>query len=67
MNEHIWTAIGTNIEIRWRMAGWVPPSEMQEYRNKWKYYQNLPMRHLDDAAKEQYEHVMRKAKIARIR
>jgi hypothetical protein len=49
------------------MNGWVPPSELQEYRDKWKYYQNLPLRNLDDAAKEQYEQVLRKAKIARIR
>jgi hypothetical protein len=67
MNEHIWTAVGTNIEVRWRMAGWVPPSEVQEYRNKWKYYQNLPLRNLDDAAKEQYEQVMRKAKVLRVK
>ena len=55
MNEHIWTAAGTDITIRWRLAGWTPPSELQEYKDKWKYYQNLPLRNLDDAAKEQYE------------
>ena len=67
MNEHIWTATGTNIEVRWRLAGWIPPSDLLEYQNKWKYYQNLPMRNLDDSAKEQYEHVMRKAKVIRIK
>ena len=67
MNEHIWTATGTNIEVRWRLAGWIPPSELLEYQNKWKYYQNLPMRNLDDSAKEQSEHVMRKAKVIRIK
>ena len=35
--------------------------------HKWKYYQNLPLRNLDDAAKEQYEQVLRKAKVARIK
>jgi len=67
MNEHIWTAAGTDITLRWRLAGWVPPSELQEYRDKWKYFQNLPLRNLDDTAKEAYEHVLRKAKVTRIK
>ena len=68
MNDnYIWTAPGTDITARWRLQGWVPPSEQQEYRDKWKYYQNLPLRNLDDAAKEQYEQVLRKAKVARIK
>jgi hypothetical protein len=67
MNEHIWTTSGTDITIRWRIFGWVPPSELQEYRDKWSYYQNLPLRRLDDQAKEQYEQVLRKAKVARIK
>jgi hypothetical protein len=66
-NEHIWTRPGTDISLRWRLNGWIPPSEVQEYKDKWKYYQNLPLRQLDDAAKEQYEAVLRKAKVARIR
>jgi len=66
MTEYIWTAPGTDVTIRWRLHGWVPPSELQEYRDKWKYYQNLPLRNLDDQAKEQYEQMLRKAKIARI-
>ena len=65
-NEYIWTASGTDITIRWRIYGYVPPSEIQAYRDKWKYYQNLPLRHLDDAAKEQYEAVLRKAKVRRV-
>jgi hypothetical protein len=67
MNEHIWTTSGTDITIRWRIFGWVPPSELQEYRDKWSYFQNLPLRRLDDQAKEQYEQVLRKAKVSRIR
>jgi hypothetical protein len=67
MKDHIWTASGTDISIRWRIAGWVPPSELHEYRDKWKYYQNLPLRSLDDRAKEQYEQVLLKAKVARIK
>jgi IS1 family transposase len=67
MNEHIWTTSGTDITIRWRLVGWLPPSELQEYRDKWSYYQNLPLRRLDDQAKEQYEQVLRKAKVARIK
>ena len=67
MNEHIWTTSGTDITIRWRLHGWVPPSELHEYRDKWSYFQNLPLRRLDDQAKEQYEQVLRKAKVSSIR
>ena len=65
--EFIWTPTGTDITIRWRKMGWIPPSELQEYRDKWKYYQNLPMRGLDDSAKEQYEIVLKKAKVVRLK
>jgi len=67
MNDHIWTAAGTDITIRWKMIGWVAPSELQEYKDKWKYYQNLPLRNLDDTARDKYEEVLRKAKVVRIR
>ena len=66
MDEYIWTASGTDVTIRWRLKGWLPPSELKEFRDKWRYYQNLPLRDLDDNAKEQYEQVLRKAKVARI-
>jgi IS1 family transposase len=66
MHEYIWTAPGTDVTIRWRLKGWLPPSELKEFRDKWRYYQNLPLRDLDDNAKEQYEQVLRKAKVARI-
>lgn len=67
MNDFIWTAPGTDITIRWRLKGWIPPSELQEYKDKWRYFQNLPLRNLDDRAKEAYEAVLRKAKVARIK
>ena len=44
MNHHIWTASGTDITMRWRKAGWIPPSEIQAYKDKWKYFQELPLR-----------------------
>jgi hypothetical protein len=66
MDEYIWTAPGTDVTIRWRLKGWLPPSELKEFRDKWRYFQNLPLRNLDDNAKEQYEQVLRKAKVARI-
>ena len=67
MNEHIWTASGTDITIRWKIAGWIPPSEIQGYRDKWRYYQNLPLRNLDDVAKVEYENVLKRNKIVRIK
>jgi hypothetical protein len=51
--EYIWTPTGTDITIRWRQAGWVPPSEQPEYQQKWKYYQELPMRSLETDQKDQ--------------
>ena len=66
--EYIWTTSGTDITLRWRTQyGWVPPSEQQEYKDKWKYYQNLPLRDLDAAARELYEVALRKAKVARVK
>ena len=66
-NDHIWTATGTDITVRWRLNGWIPPSEQQEYKDKWSYWQNLPLRKLDDHAKQQYEAVLRKAKVVRLK
>jgi hypothetical protein len=66
-NEYVYTPAGTDIAIRWKAMGWVPPSELPEYQKKWKFYQELPMRKLDDNAKKEYEAVMRKAKVARIK
>lgn len=66
-NEHVWTPTGTDITVRWRQMGWVPPSELPEFQAKWKYYQELPLRKLDDKAKAEYELVMKRAKVARIK
>ena len=66
--EYIWTSAGTDITLRWRTKyGWVPPSEQQEYKDKWKYWQNLPMRSLDADAVEMYEIALKRAKVARIK
>lgn len=66
--EYIWTKAGTDITLRWRTQyNWVPPSEQQEYKDKWKYYQNLPLRDLDADAREMYEIALRKAKVARVK
>ena len=68
INEHIWTASGTNIEERWiKFYGWVRPSEQAETQAKFKYYQELPLRKLDDVAKAEYESVLRQAKVVRIK
>ena len=67
LNEHIWTATGTDITIRWKAKGWVAPSELPEYKAKWKYFQEMPLRGLDDKAIEEYERVMKRAKVVRIK
>jgi hypothetical protein len=66
-NEHIWTPTGTDITVRWRKMGWVPPSEQPDIQAKWKYFQELPLRTLDDAGKRMYEEKLKKAKVARIK
>ena len=68
MNEYVWTAAGTNIEERWiKQYDWVRPSEQPEFQAKYKYYQELPLRKLDDVAKVQYENVLKRAKVVRIK
>jgi hypothetical protein len=68
LNSHIWTAAGTDIEERWiKSYGWIRPSEQVEYQAKWKFYQELPLRKLDDHAKVEYEMVLKKAKVVRIK
>lgn len=65
--EYIWTPVGTDITVRWKKMGWIPPSEDPKIREKWKYFQELPMRRLDDAGKMDYEEKLRKAKVTRIK
>lgn len=65
--EYIWTPPGTDITIRWRNMGWVPPSELPEYQAKWKFYQEIPLRKLDEQGRKVYEELMRKNKVARIK
>ena len=65
--SYIWTPSGTDITVRWRLNGWVPPSELPEYRQKWKYYQELPMRKLDASGKDAYEKTMIYHRVARIK
>lgn len=63
----IWTPVGTDITLRWRLMGWVPPSELPEYRQRWKHYQELPMRSLDEQQRTQYEARLARAKVARVK
>lgn len=67
MNAHVWTPVGTDITIRWRQAGWIPPSEQPEYQQKWKYWQELPMRKLDEQGRTVYDEALRKTKIGRVK
>lgn len=66
-HEYVWTPTGTDITQRWRQMGWIPPSELPEYQAKWKYYQELPMRKLDDVGKKAYEELLKRNKVARIK
>lgn len=48
MSEFIWTPSGTDITERWKKYGWVPPSELKAYQDKWAKYREIPLRSLDD-------------------
>ena len=37
-------ATATDIAQTWRKHGYVPPSELPAYQEKWDYYQSLPLR-----------------------
>lgn len=65
--EYVWTAAGTNIEERWKLHGWVRPSEQLEYQAKWKLYQELPLRNLDALDIVRYEEIMKRNKVVRIK
>jgi hypothetical protein len=68
LNEHIWTASGTDIEERWvKQFGWVRPSEQAVYQEKYRYFQELPLRSLDDKARVEYENVLKRNKVVRIK
>ena len=68
LNEHIWTASGTDIEDRWvKMYGWVRPSEQAKYQEKFRYFQELPLRSLDDKARVEYENVLKRNRVVRIK
>jgi hypothetical protein len=68
LNEHIWTAAGTDIEERWRKQfGWVRPSEQIAYQEKFRYFKELHLRPLDDKAKIEYENVLKRNKVAKIK
>jgi hypothetical protein len=66
-NEHIWTPAGTDVTIRWRMNGWVPPSEVPEYQAKWDFYQKISTRRIDDKAKQELDAAIKRAKVVRVR
>ncbi len=53
-HEHIiyQSSVQTDITRRWRMHGWVPPSEQPEYQQKWARVQ-LESRLLSNATLEQ--------------
>jgi hypothetical protein len=34
----------TDVMATWRKHGYVPPSELQLYQERWQYFQSLPMR-----------------------
>ena len=49
MNDYLWTASGTDITIRWKLNGWIPASEQQDIKDKWKRFQELSLRTLEES------------------
>jgi hypothetical protein len=35
------TAAKTDVVATWKRHGWTPPSEQQEYQDKWMYFRSL--------------------------
>ena len=66
-SEHVWLPTGTDVTVRWRAMGWVPPSEDPSYQAKWRYFQELPLRSLDDVGKKEYENILKRNRVARIK
>lgn len=46
--DYIWTAAGTDIMVRFRKMGWVPPSEDPAYIKKWADWRVFMARTIDD-------------------
>lgn len=66
--DYIWTPVGTCITERWKLQyNWQAPSELKEYQEKFKYYQELPLRKLDEFGRKEYEQLLIKNKVARIK
>lgn len=48
-NDYVYTKVGTDISVRWRkMYNYVPPSECQQYKQKWAEFRALCNRSIDD-------------------
>lgn len=49
LNPHIYkTAAETNVMETWRKYGFVPPSEIEEYRLRWLEFRSLHLRVEDE-------------------
>lgn len=48
MSDAIWTPSGTDVTLRFRKLGWVPPSEDPQYKKKWADFRALMAKTIDD-------------------
>lgn len=46
------TAAKTDVMQTFKRFGWVPPSEQQEYQDKWQYYRSLYMKEYEICEQE---------------
>lgn len=47
-DQPIWTPAGTDVTIRWKKMGWVPPSDDPFYLKKWAEHKALMARTIED-------------------
>lgn len=45
----------TDVIATWKRYGWTPPSEQQEYQDKWKYFRSLYLQEPESCVNEQQQ------------
>lgn len=58
MNDFVWTPSGTDITERWKQMGWIPPSQLPAFQDKWNRYKQLALRSLSEDERYKLQQLM---------